>query len=334
MAYNLFTQKPKRREGGLPQLDQDRRSTSRATTISGTTAPGEMLVFSAADFEDFRAARPDMPPEMEGELEEVVRRPGPQNKWPWRLHATYDETISRALDVFERVNRDMPLDRPALVLRSCRDDLGPSRSTASPRSAVASPCSTGWRIQGEYFVERYGREGRPGDAAGQASILEAGVQDVGRHRRDPRRVATIRGSRLLGSSPGKTVGGLRDLPPAQLSGSRDGVADVDRERDVVLERGGQERAGSRSANSPTSMVPDRDYFSCAEAEIADTTTAADRWSAGKVGLRRGRLLKAGETPPRRLPCRTGRRSARFGGRCAAWAGDKTKANEGNLAMKA
>ena len=32
---------------------------------------------------------------MEGELEEVVRILV-QNKWPWRLHATYDETISRA----------------------------------------------------------------------------------------------------------------------------------------------------------------------------------------------------------------------------------------------
>ena len=30
---------------------------------------GEMLVFSAADFEDFREPRPDMPPSMEGELE-------------------------------------------------------------------------------------------------------------------------------------------------------------------------------------------------------------------------------------------------------------------------
>ena len=32
-----------------------------------------MLVFSAADFEDFRQPRPDMPPEMEGDLEAVVR---------------------------------------------------------------------------------------------------------------------------------------------------------------------------------------------------------------------------------------------------------------------
>jgi predicted amidohydrolase YtcJ len=52
-------------------------------------------------------AAPDMPPQMEGELEEVVRVLV-QNRWPWRLHATYDETISRALDVFEKVHRDTP----------------------------------------------------------------------------------------------------------------------------------------------------------------------------------------------------------------------------------
>src|SRR5258708_19444835 len=68
-----------------------------------------MLFSSAADFEDFRQPRPDMPPEMESELEEVVRILA-ENRWPWRLHATYDETIARALDVFERVNRDIPLD--------------------------------------------------------------------------------------------------------------------------------------------------------------------------------------------------------------------------------
>jgi predicted amidohydrolase YtcJ len=28
----------------------------------------------------------------------------------WRLHATFDETISRALDVFEKVHQGMPFD--------------------------------------------------------------------------------------------------------------------------------------------------------------------------------------------------------------------------------
>ena len=75
----------------------------------GHNGAGELLVFSAADFEDFRQPRPDTLPEMEPELEEVVRILA-QNRWPWRLHATYDETISRALDEFERVNQDIPLE--------------------------------------------------------------------------------------------------------------------------------------------------------------------------------------------------------------------------------
>ena len=31
------------------------------------------------------------------------------HRWPFRLHATYDETITRALNVYEAVNREMPL---------------------------------------------------------------------------------------------------------------------------------------------------------------------------------------------------------------------------------
>ena len=46
---------------------------------------------------------------METELEQVVRLLA-ANRWPWRLHATYNETITRALDVFETVSRDIPFD--------------------------------------------------------------------------------------------------------------------------------------------------------------------------------------------------------------------------------
>ncbi len=56
---------------------------------------GEMLVYSAADFEDFRVERPDMPPSKEGDQEPVIRLLA-EHRWPWRLHATYDQTIGRA----------------------------------------------------------------------------------------------------------------------------------------------------------------------------------------------------------------------------------------------
>jgi hypothetical protein len=39
---------------------------------------------------------------MEDELHAVARLLA-EKRWPFRLHATYDETIGRALSVFERV---------------------------------------------------------------------------------------------------------------------------------------------------------------------------------------------------------------------------------------
>src|ERR1700704_185668 len=107
LAYNLFTQKPKGEKEDFLNWTKTSKY-KQGDDYFRHNGAGEMLVFSAADFEDFRQPRPDMEPEMEGELEGVVRILA-ENRWPWRLHATYDETISRALDVFERVNQDIPL---------------------------------------------------------------------------------------------------------------------------------------------------------------------------------------------------------------------------------
>ena len=114
-----------------------------------------MLVFSAADFEDFRVARPDMPPNMEAELEPVVRA-ARREPWPFRLHATYDETISRALDVFEKVQPRHAARRAALVLRPRRDDHRSQSSSASPKLGGGIAVQHRMAYQGEYFVERYG----------------------------------------------------------------------------------------------------------------------------------------------------------------------------------
>ena len=49
----------------------------------------------------------DLPATLEAELHAVVGHLA-VNRWPFRLHAKYDESISRFLDVFEGVNRDIP----------------------------------------------------------------------------------------------------------------------------------------------------------------------------------------------------------------------------------
>ncbi len=182
LAYNLFTQKPKAEKDDF--LNWTRTSKyKQGTDYFRHNGAGEMLVFSAADFEDFRVARPDMPPEMEGELEEVVRILV-QNKWPWRLHATYDETISRALDVFEKVNQDMPLDG----LHWFFDHAETISDQSIDRiAALGGGIAVQHRMayQGEYFVERYGFGARRSDATGQEDPRQ-GRQGVGRHRRDAR----------------------------------------------------------------------------------------------------------------------------------------------------
>ena len=117
---------------------------------------GEMLVFSAADFEDFLEPRPEMPPVMEDELKAVIRHLV-ENRWPFRLHATYDETISRALKVYEEVNREVPFDGLHWFFDHCE--------TISDRNierigALGGGIAVQDRMafQGEYFVDRYGEK--------------------------------------------------------------------------------------------------------------------------------------------------------------------------------
>jgi predicted amidohydrolase YtcJ len=68
---------------------------------------GENLVASAADFENFLEPRTVLGPEMEQDLEAVVRVLV-KNRWPFRLHATYAESIDRMLTVFEKVDKEIP----------------------------------------------------------------------------------------------------------------------------------------------------------------------------------------------------------------------------------
>ena len=171
---------------------------------------GEMLVFSAADFEDFREPRPDLAPSMEAELEPVIRLLA-ENRWPFRLHATYDETISRSLDVFERVHRDAPLTGLNWFFDHAE--------TITPRNidriaALGGGIAIQHRMafQGEYFAERYGAEATAATPPIQA-MLAAGLPVGG--GTDATRVASYNPwVALWWLVSGRTVGGLEMYPPA------------------------------------------------------------------------------------------------------------------------
>jgi len=153
IAYNLFTQKPK---GELSDFTQwtGMVKPGQGDDYYRHNGAGEMLVFSAADFEDFLEPRPDLPGSMEQELRPVVTLLA-QNRWPFRLHATYDESITRALDVYEAVNRDVPLrglhwfiDHAETISQRNMDRI----------AAMGGGIAIQHRMdyQGEYFRDRYG----------------------------------------------------------------------------------------------------------------------------------------------------------------------------------
>src|SRR5262245_27361062 len=106
IAYNLFTQRPKQEKEDFARWVKTAKP-GGGDEFYRLNGAGEMLVYSAADFEDFLEPRPDLPGTLEAELTEVVTVLA-RNRWPFRLHATYDETIARALGVFEAVNKNVP----------------------------------------------------------------------------------------------------------------------------------------------------------------------------------------------------------------------------------
>ncbi|WP_376964628.1 amidohydrolase [Azospirillum sp. A26] len=211
ISYNLFTQKPKE------ELADFAGWASKVKPGDGDdryrhNGAGEMLVYSAADFEDFRVARPDMPPNMEGDLEPVIRLLA-ENRWPWRLHATYDQTISRALDVFEKVNRDVPFDGLHWFFDHAE--------TISDRNidriaALGGGIAVQHRMayQGEYFVERYGAKAAERTPP-IAKMMAAGLPVGG--GTDATRVASYNPwVSLSWLVTGRTVGGLSLYPRANL----------------------------------------------------------------------------------------------------------------------
>ena len=209
ISYNLFTQKPKEEladfAGWVKQV-----SPGQGDDSYRHNGAGEMLVYSAADFEDFRVERPDMPPNMEGDLEPVIRLLA-EHRWPWRLHATYDQTIGRALDVFETVNRDIPLsginwffDHAETISDRNIDRIAALGGGIAVQHRMA--------YQGEYFVERYGAraaERTPPIARMQAAGIPVGAGT------DATRVASYNPwVSLHWLVTGKTVGGLGLYPSA------------------------------------------------------------------------------------------------------------------------
>lgn len=155
IAYSLFAQKPGEEINDYARW-LTRTRPGEGDAMLRVNGAGENLVWSAADFENFLQVRPDLKPTMESELEQVVRNLA-KARWPWRIHATYDQSISRFLDVFERVHRDYPIDRLRWFIDHAETV---SEKNLERIQALGGGIAIQHRIayQGEYFIRRYGSE--------------------------------------------------------------------------------------------------------------------------------------------------------------------------------
>jgi predicted amidohydrolase YtcJ len=207
IAYNLFTQKPKE------ELTDFKNWTSSVKLHQGDdflrhNGAGEMLVFSAADFEDFVQPRPDLAPSMEDDLEPVVRHLVEQ-RWPFRLHATYDESISRMLDVFEKVNRDIPFDGLPWFFDHA-ETITPKNIERVRALGGGIAIQDRMAFQGEYFVDRYGSQAAEQTPPIKRMLAEGVPVGAGT---DATRVSSYNPwTSLYWLVSGKTVGGLALYP--------------------------------------------------------------------------------------------------------------------------
>jgi predicted amidohydrolase YtcJ len=132
---------------------------------------GEILVCAASDFENFMAPRPVLNEQALQELTEVTRVIA-SHRWPIRIHATYDEPITRILDVFEQVFKETDY----------RSRWAIDHAETIPTHDIARVKALGGGIAiqnrlaftGEFFLERYGEQASASTAPIQ-EIVHAGI---------------------------------------------------------------------------------------------------------------------------------------------------------------
>ncbi len=168
---------------------------------------GENLVAEAADFENFLYPRPELPPTMEANLKAVLQLLV-KKRWPFRIHATYNESITRDLNVLEEINKEMPLGDLVWMIDHA-ETISAENMKRIKELGGGIAIQHRMAYQGESFIRRYGKKAAL-DAPPVKQMLAMGIPVA--LGTDGTRVASYNPwVALKWITTGKTIGGVQTM---------------------------------------------------------------------------------------------------------------------------
>lgn len=225
---------------------------------------GENIVAEAADFENFLLPRPDLPHNMEQQLKPVIELLV-KKRWPFRLHATYNESISRDLTVIEQVNKETPLNGLTWMLDHAETI---SEENLQRVKALGGGIAIQHRMayQGESFIRRYGKKAAAGSPPVKR-MLELGIP-VGLGT-DGTRVASYNPwVALFWVTTGKTIGNTQVMDKTKTL-SRISALELMTSGGYALIKEEHEKGKIQTGYYADIVILDKDYFTIPDHEIPD-----------------------------------------------------------------
>ncbi len=166
---------------------------------------GESLVATGADFENFDKPRPDLSPAMEEQSKAVISTLV-KNRWPFRIHATYNETITRFLNVIEEINKETPLNGLTWFFDHA-ETITVENLQRVKNLGGGIAIQHRMAFQGEAFIKRYGKKAAE-NTPPIKDMIEMGIP-IGMGS-DATRVSSYNPwIGLYWLSTGKTIGGTK-----------------------------------------------------------------------------------------------------------------------------
>ncbi|HTU07830.1 MAG TPA: amidohydrolase, partial [Trebonia sp.] len=280
ISYYLFPQIPGQ------ELDDLRRWTATVHPGDGDewlrcAGAGETLVWAGLDYENFREPRPELAARAWDDVDAAVRLLL-DHGWGFRIHATYGETISRYLDVFEKIAADggWPgtgwfFDHAETVTQRGLDRIAALGGGISVQNRMM--------FQGRAFTERFGAEAAR-SAPPIRAMLDTGLV-VGAGT-DATRVSSYNPwLSLAWLVTGRTLSGLQ-VYPARNRMDRDAALRLYTSGSAQL-TGESEVKGTITAGKYADLaVLSADYFAVADEDIARIESLLTV-TGGKIGYAAG-----------------------------------------------